>query len=80
MTNPQTSLLPAFLVREAGLNSGLMILQVLAAALRNETKAFATAHSIDSILTSANQEDHVSIGTGAAHPAVAREREEHPRD
>lgn len=65
MTNPQTSQLPAFLVREAGLNSGFMILQVTAAALASETKALATPHSVDSIPTSANQEDYVSMGMGA---------------
>ena len=66
MTNPQTSLLPAFLVRDAGLNSGFMILQVAAAALASEMKAQATPHSVDSIPTSANQEDYVSMGMGAA--------------
>jgi histidine ammonia-lyase len=66
MTNPQTSLLPAFLVREAGLNSGFMILQVAAAALVSEMKTQATPHSVDSIPTSANQEDYVSMGMGAA--------------
>ena len=66
MTNPQTSLLPAFLVREAGLNSGFMILQVAAAALASETKALAVPHSVDSIPTSANQEDYVSMGMGGA--------------
>ena len=66
MTNPQTSLFPAFLVREAGLNSGFMILQVTAAALASETKALAAPHSVDSIPTSANQEDYVSMGMGAA--------------
>ncbi|HWW51996.1 MAG TPA: histidine ammonia-lyase [Verrucomicrobiae bacterium] len=66
MTNPQTSQLPAFLVREAGLHSGFMILQVTAAALASEMKALATPHSIDSIPTSANQEDYVSMGMGAA--------------
>jgi histidine ammonia-lyase len=66
MTNPQTSQLPAFLVREAELNSGFMILQVSTAALASETKAFAAAHSINSIPTSANQEDYVSMGMGAA--------------
>ncbi len=66
MTNPQTSQLPAFLVREAGLNSGFMILQVTAAALASEMKAFAAPHSVDSIPTSANQEDYVSMGMGAA--------------
>jgi histidine ammonia-lyase len=66
MTNPQTSLLPAFLVRNAGLNSGFMILQVTAAALASEMKTQATPHSVDSIPTSANQEDYVSMGMGAA--------------
>ena len=66
MTNPQTSQLPAFLVREAGLNSGFMILQVTAAALASEMKTLAVPHSIDSIPTSANQEDYVSMGMGAA--------------
>jgi histidine ammonia-lyase len=67
MTNPQTSHLPAFLVREAGLNSGFMILQVAAAALASETKILAAPHSVDSIPTSANQEDYVSMGMGAAN-------------
>jgi histidine ammonia-lyase len=62
MTNPQTSMLPAFLVRDAGLNSGFMILQVTAAALASEMKTQAAPHSVDSIPTSANQEDYVSMG------------------
>jgi histidine ammonia-lyase len=66
MTNPQTSLLPAFLIREAGLNSGFMILQVAAAALASEMKTQAAPHSVDSIPTSANQEDYVSMGMGGA--------------
>jgi histidine ammonia-lyase len=66
MTNPQTSLLPAFLVRDAGLNSGFMIMQVSAAALASEMKTQAVPHSVDSIPTSANQEDYVSMGMGAA--------------
>lgn len=66
MTNPQTSQLPAFLVREAGLNSGFMIMQVTAAALASEMKTLAVPHSVDSIPTSANQEDYVSMGMGAA--------------
>jgi histidine ammonia-lyase len=66
MTNPQTSQLPAFLVREAGLNSGFMILQVAAAALASESKILAAPHSVDSIPTSANQEDYVSMGMGGA--------------
>ena len=66
MTNPQTSQLPAFLVRHAGLNSGFMILQVTAAALASELKTLAAPHSVDSIPTSANQEDYVSMGMSAA--------------
>jgi histidine ammonia-lyase len=66
MTNPQTSMLPAFLVRHAGLHSGFMILQVTAAALASEMKPLAAPHSVDSIPTSANQEDYVSMGMGAA--------------
>ena len=66
MTNPQTSLLPAFLVKDAGLNSGFMILQVAAAALASEMKTQSTPHSVDSIPTSANQEDYVSMGMGGA--------------
>jgi len=66
MTNPLTSLLPAFLTPEPGLNSGFMIAQVTAAALVSENKALATPHSVDSISTSGNQEDYVSMGmTGA---------------
>ncbi|MDE3108903.1 MAG: histidine ammonia-lyase [Acidobacteriota bacterium] len=77
MTNPQSSQLPAFLVRHAGLNSGFMILQVTAAALASETKALAAPHSADSIPTSANQEDYVSMGMGAARrlePMIANLR------
>lgn len=66
MTNPQTSLLPAFLVKDAGLNSGFMILQVTAAALTSELKTQAAPHSVDSIPTSANQEDYVSMGMAAS--------------
>lgn len=66
LTNPQSSQLPAFLVRNAGLNSGFMILQIAAAALASEMKTRAAPHSVDSIPTSANQEDYVSMGMGAA--------------
>ncbi|MGH9714812.1 MAG: histidine ammonia-lyase [Candidatus Acidiferrales bacterium] len=66
MTNPQTSQLPAFLIRDAGVNSGFMILQIAAASLASEMKAQAAPHSVDSIPTSANQEDYVSMGMGAA--------------
>jgi histidine ammonia-lyase len=66
LTNPHTSLLPAFLTRDAGLNSGFMIAQVAAAALASEMKALSTPHSVDSIPTSADQEDYVSMGMSAA--------------
>jgi histidine ammonia-lyase len=66
MTNPQTSQLPAFLVREAGLNSGFMLIQIAAAALASETKIQAAPHSVDSIPTGANQEDYVSMGMAGA--------------
>ena len=58
--------LPPFLVEEGGLNSGFMITQVTAAALVSENKALAHPSSVDSIPTSANQEDHVSMATFAA--------------
>lgn len=58
--------LPSFLVKEGGLNSGFMIPQVTAAALTSENKHLAAAVSIDSLPTSANQEDHVSMATYAA--------------
>jgi histidine ammonia-lyase len=66
MTNPFTSLLPAFLTPEPGLNSGFMIAQVTAAALTSENRALATPHSVDSISTSGNQEDYVSMGMSGA--------------
>ncbi len=66
MTNPLTSLLPPFLSPDAGLNSGFMITQVTAAALASENKALATPYSVDSITTSGNQEDYVSMGMGGA--------------
>ena len=66
MTNPLTSLLPAFLSPDPGLNSGFMIVQVTAAALTSENRALATPHSVDSISTSGNQEDYVSMGMSAA--------------
>jgi len=58
--------LPSFLVREGGVNSGFMIAQVTAAALASENKALAAPRSVDSLPTSANQEDHVSMATNAA--------------
>ncbi len=59
------SQLPPFLVEDAGLNSGFMIAQVTAAALASENKALAHPASVDSLPTSANQEDHVSMATFA---------------
>ena len=58
--------LPAFLVKEPGLNSGFMIAHVTAAALASENKSLAHPASVDSLPTSANQEDHVSMATFAA--------------
>jgi histidine ammonia-lyase len=66
LVDPKMSGLPAFLVKESGLNSGFMIAQVTAAALVSENKMLAHPASIDSIPTSANQEDHVSMATHAA--------------
>jgi len=57
--------LPAFLVKEGGLNSGFMMAQVTAAALASENKSHAHPASVDSLPTSANQEDHVSMATFA---------------
>lgn len=59
--------LPAFLVKDGGLNSGFMMAQVTAAALASENKSLAHPASVDSIPTSANQEDHVSMATFAAN-------------
>ncbi len=58
--------LPAFLVKEGGLNSGFMMAQVTAAALASENKSHAHPASVDSLPTSANQEDHVSMATYAS--------------
>jgi histidine ammonia-lyase len=66
LVDPALSGLPAFLVREGGLNSGFMIAQVTAAALASENKSLAHPASVDSLPTSANQEDHVSMATFAA--------------
>ncbi|MFT4058419.1 MAG: histidine ammonia-lyase [Legionella sp.] len=60
------SSLPAFLVKESGLNSGFMIAHVTAASCASDNKALAHPHSVDSLPTSANQEDHVSMATNAA--------------
>jgi histidine ammonia-lyase len=66
LVDPKMSGLPAFLVNNSGLNSGFMIAQVTAAALVSENKTIAAPCSVDSIPTSANQEDHVSMATHAA--------------
>jgi histidine ammonia-lyase len=66
MTNPLTSMLPAFLTPDPGVNSGFMVTQITAAALTSENKALATPHSVDSISTSGNQEDYVSMGMSGA--------------
>jgi histidine ammonia-lyase len=66
LTDPRMSGLPAFLVPEPGLNSGFMIAHVTAAALASENKSLAHPASVDSLPTSANQEDHVSMATFAA--------------
>jgi len=69
LVNPALSGLPAFLVEQGGLNSGFMIVQYSAAALVSENKILAHPASVDSIPSSANQEDHVSMGTIAARKA-----------
>jgi histidine ammonia-lyase len=69
LVDPKMSGLPAFLVEESGVNSGFMIAQVTAAALVSEMKTLAHPASVDSIPTSANQEDHVSMATFAARKA-----------
>jgi histidine ammonia-lyase len=66
LVDPKMSGLPPFLVENSGLNSGFMVAQVTAAALVSENKAIAAPCSVDSIPTSANQEDHVSMATHAA--------------
>ena len=66
LMDTQLSGLPPFLVEDGGVNSGFMIAQVTAAALAAENKALAHPRSVDSLPTSANQEDHVSMATGAA--------------
>ncbi|HEY4772495.1 MAG TPA: histidine ammonia-lyase [Steroidobacteraceae bacterium] len=66
LVDPKMSGLPAFLVRNGGVNSGFMVAQVTAAALVSENKILAHPASVDSIPTSANQEDHVSMATHGA--------------
>lgn len=70
LVNPSLSELPAFLVREGGLNSGFMIAHCTAAALVSENKALCHPSSVDSLSTSAATEDHVSMGGWAARKAL----------
>lgn len=65
MMDKHMSQLPPFLVANGGVNSGFMIAQVTAAALASDNKALSHPHSVDSLPTSANQEDHVSMAPGA---------------
>lgn len=71
LVDPNMSSLPAFLVRDPGVNSGFMIAQVTAAALASENKSLSHPSSTDSLPTSANQEDHVSMATYAARRLTA---------
>jgi histidine ammonia-lyase len=66
LIDSNVSRLPPFLTPEPGLNSGFMIAHVTAAALASENKSLAHPASVDSLPTSANQEDHVSMATFAA--------------
>jgi histidine ammonia-lyase len=70
LTDARFSNLPAFLVPEPGLNSGFMIAHVTAAALASENKCLAHPASVDSLPTSANQEDHVSMATHGARRLI----------
>jgi len=70
MVNPDISGLPAFLARDPGLESGFMIPQVVAASLASENKTLAHPASVDTVPTSANREDHVSMGVTAARHAA----------
>src|SRR3546814_5142782 len=69
LVDPKMSGLPPFLVEDSGVNSGFMIAQVTAAALVSENKSLAHPASVDTIPTSANQEDHVSMATHGARTA-----------
>src|SRR5690625_5094776 len=70
LVNPQLNDLPAFLSPNPGLQSGAMIMQYVAASLVSENKVLSHPASVDSIPSSANQEDHVSMGTIAARKAA----------
>ena len=71
MCNPSLSGLPAFLVKDGGLNSGFMIAHCTAAALVAENRVLCHPASVDSISTSAAKEDHVSMGGHAARKALS---------
>ena len=71
LVNPDLSGLPGFLTPHPGLNSGMMLVQVLAAALVSESKTLSFPAGVDSIPTSANREDHVPMSTAAARKARA---------
>lgn len=71
MTNGRTSGLPAFLTPDAGMNSGFMVAQYTAAALVTENRLRSMPASVESIPTSAEMEDHVSMGVHAAHKLAA---------
>lgn len=71
MINPSMSGLPAFLTNKGGFNSGHMIVQVAAASLVSENKILAHPASVDSLPTSADKEDHVSMGTIAARKFIS---------
>jgi histidine ammonia-lyase len=69
LTNPDLSDLPAFLTPDPGVNSGMMLAQITAAALVSECKVLSHPASVDSVPTGASREDHVSMGTHAARKA-----------
>ncbi|MFL6845245.1 MAG: histidine ammonia-lyase [Allosphingosinicella sp.] len=69
LVDPKMSGLPPFLVEDSGVNSGFMIAQVTAAALVSENKSLAWPASVDTVPTSGNQEDHVSMATHAGTKA-----------
>lgn len=70
LINPALSELPGFLIKNGGLNSGFMIIQVAAASIVSENKTLCHPASVDSIPTSADKEDHVSMGAWAARKAT----------
>ncbi len=80
LVDPLKSGLPAFLTRDGGLRSGLMIAQVTAAACASELKSLAHPAGVDTIPTSAGREDHVSMSMNAALKAAARARARSRRD